>query len=563
MLTEPALGIEPDDSRVWETLTELANPKLVFSALTAGYGPGVAEMAAREVRDMVVRATACVETVATITPTSESFGRWNTERQWTEWEQALLATAGRALVRGLFVDEVCALIDCTDDVCLAVARRLSADGDRNAVSRVVAAMFVPQSDGHALAASYIVRAIEMDRMMTRFAPDGRPRGLAGRVIDDAGARSWGRFYLALLLIDPHETSDQALFVSLLRRAWDAGGYHLQLEALSTAEFFGGSNEPHRSEILRVARELETNNWILQSSLFEVLARFGEILNPTTDEEIRAHIRTVIPHVDDMECCRMASGIVARQFEDEALIGPYGAAIDGLTSREKARLFIMAARGADPAYAVHLSLTLDQLTELVPTSDSTLDNAAKCVFAYYFSSGPIEDAVVVNDAAVPCLVAIRGWAKFEAALPPEAADPTPQQRNWYLVASLLLGYVCDDAVVEAEQTWRILLRDPQQTIVTLAFLDAATMSTQSPTLRHLVEDYPQPLRQLFEWGINNPTEVSVDRLCRWAGTDHFVIRMLGAVGDESTAARLHALTDDPDAGRIAVDAIRQIHRRFAQ
>ena len=566
MLTETALGIEPDDNRVWEALTELANPELVFSALTAGYGPNVAEMAARAIRDTIDRATVSIGTAATITPTSELFGRWNTERQWTEWEQALLATAGRALAKGLLVDQICKLIDRTDDVCLAEARRLSTDGDRTAVSRVVAATYIQsaaQPNGRALAASYIVRAIEIARMMRRSAPDERPRGLAGRLIADAGARSWGRFYLALLLIDSNDSLDQALFATLLRRAWDAGGYHLQLEALSVAEFFGGSNEPHRHEILQVARELETKNWVLQGSLLEVLARFGEVTNPTTAEELRAHIRTVILHVDDMEHCRTASGIVASQFEDAALIGPYAAAIDGLTSREKAQLFAMAAAGADPALSVHLGWTLDQLTELVPTNDPTIDNAAKFVFADYFSNGPIEDAVVVNDAATPCLVAIRGWAKFEAALPPEAADPTPQQRSWYRVAGLLLGYVRNDALVEAEQTWHTLLLDPQQTIVTLAFLDAASMSIRIPTLRHLVENYPEQLRELFEWGINNPTEVPVDRLRHLAGADHFIIRMLGIVGDESTAARLHALTDDPDAGRIAVDAIRQIHRRFEQ
>lgn len=42
--------------------------------------------------------------------------------------------------------------------------------------------------------------------------------------------------------------------------------------------------------------------------------------------------------------------------------------------------------------------------------------------------------------------------------------------------------------------------------------------------------------------------------------HFVIRMLGAVGDQSTVARLRMLTKDPEAGRAAVDAIRQINRR---
>ena len=37
-------------------------------------------------------------------------------------------------------------------------------------------------------------------------------------------------------------------------------------------------------------------------------------------------------------------------------------------------------------------------------------------------------------------------------------------------------------------------------------------------------------------------------------------MLGAVGDQSTVARLQMLTTDPEAGRAAVDAIRQINRR---
>ena len=107
---------------------------------------------------------------------------------------------------------------------------------------------------------------------------------------------------------------------------------------------------------------------------------------------------------------------------------------------------------------------------------------------------------------------------------------------------------------------MLLRDPQQTIVTLASLYAATRFDQAP-LGDLVEHYLEPLRQLFEWAIDNPTEVPVNRLRRWAGTDHFVIRMLGAVGDESTAALLNVHTNDPEAGSAAVDAIREIHRRI--
>ena len=242
----------------------------------------------------------------------------------------------------------------------------------------------------------------------------------------------------MLSIDFRDVSDQALFASLLRRAWDAGGYHLQLEALSVAERFGGSHEPHGSEILDVIRELETDNWVLQGSLLEVLARFGEITNPTTAEELRDHIRTTILYPEDMDCCRMASGIVSSQFEDEALIGPYAAAIDGLTSQERVRLFTMAARGFDPTISASLDWTLSELTDLLPTGDAGLDTGAKSVFSAFLDR-PAEDAIMPQEAVDAWLAAIRGWAKFESSLPPEAADLTSDQRNWRLVAELLLRY----------------------------------------------------------------------------------------------------------------------------
>ena len=96
MLTEPALGIEPDHNRVWEALKELANPELIFSALTTGYGPDVAAMAAQEIRDTMDGATASSGAAATITRTGGLFGRWVTGRRWTEWERALL---GRSRAR--------------------------------------------------------------------------------------------------------------------------------------------------------------------------------------------------------------------------------------------------------------------------------------------------------------------------------------------------------------------------------------------------------------------------------------------------------------------------------
>ncbi len=373
VLTETALTIEVDHHRRWEALRGLANPNLIFSALTGAYGVEVAEMASQAVRDILHSATATVGLETVTLETADGFcGRWLTERRWTEWEGALLAAAGQGLTRGLFVDEVCELIDRTDEVCLAQARRLKGDGEHAPVSQVVGATYTPmvaRLAGDGLATSYVVRAFETAPRTERLASGSRSEGLASRIAAGATVRSWGRFYLALLSVDSDDVSDRALFASLLQSAWNAGGYHLRLQALSAAEFFGESAEPHRTEILDVVRVLDPKHPFLQDSYVEVLTRFGEIEDSTEIEELRAQIRERITQPDDIDCCQMASSAVSMQFEDPTIFGPYFEAIDGLTRQEKVRLFTMACRASDPSNSMWLCWTLDQLAvttgEVVP------------------------------------------------------------------------------------------------------------------------------------------------------------------------------------------------------
>ena len=245
---------------------------------------------------------------------------------------------------------------------------------------------------------------------------------------------------------------------------------------------------------------------MHGSRLEVLARFGEIETPTTADELRVGIRETISHPDDIACCQIASGIVSNQFEDEAIFGHYFAAINGLTTQEKAWLFTMAARGSDPSSSLHLCWILDQLTDLVPTGDTALDNAAKSVFAT-FLCGPAEDAMMPTEAAGACLTAVRGWAKFEATLPPEAADPTPEQRNWRLLAHLLLVYEHDDVVVGADEIWCALLLDRRETIVTLASIEGVTTQSSQESrqyaLGRLIQDYPGTTAPTLRVGARAP------------------------------------------------------------
>ena len=585
-LTQTALHVERNTKRIWDVIKALCDELLMLSALVGDYGPEVAALAEADIRDVLHAGIAAAE------PENASFeaiesdqrdgwaigGFWLTSRQWSESELKLLAAAGRGLYQGLLVEEVCELIDKTDKLCQAQARHLQADGIRNSISTVIEATFSQMAhhrdrENCGLAVPYVAVAFKYASMYGRFRDQQRSIGLAARLADGTGNYSWGRYYLAILAVSPLDPTDQAAFASLLRRAWDAGGFHLQLQALHTAKdlgFYGGTEDPHHSEIIDVLRSIETNDVWLRTALLEALAEFHEIESETTVEELQDHIRQVILGPDDMESCGAARSIVAMQLEIQELVGPYCAAIGELTDAEKVRLLTMAARGSNPDTWL-LNSTLEQLSDLVPTGNADLDYAARDVFAAYLD-GPPEDALMPQEASAACRAAIRGWAQFESEIPPGQKDPTPAQRSWRLVASLLLFYERDDAVLDAEAIWSALLSEPAQTLATLAHIDSTDKEllwdrqTKAHYCRHdlaqLAEDHPESIRRLFEWALDNPGDIPTHPLFHGKGALNFAIRMLGLVGAETTAEKLRFYTLDPETGSAAVQAIRQINDRAA-
>lgn len=585
-LTQTALQIERNSHRIWDVIKALCDEWLMLWALAGDYGPEVAALAAAEIRDVLHVG------IATANPENASFeafnpkdhdsfavgGRWLTSHRWSDTELKLLAAAGRGLYRGLLIDEVCELIDRTDELCQTQARLLQTDGVTNPISTVVEATLsqrAHQYDGEncGLAVPYVAVAFEYASMEAPLGDARDSIGLAGRLADGAGKYSWGRYYLAMLAVDPLDPTDQATFASLLRRAWDAGGYHLQLQALDTATGlgrYGGTEGPDRSEIIDVLRSIDTSHLFLSTSLLEALAEFDEIESETTVEQVHDHIRQTISRPGDMESCRAARSIVAKQYETQELVGPYCEAFGELTDTEKAWLLTMAARGSDPDSS-HLDAILKQLSDLVPTKNAALNDAAKDVFALYLD-GPHEDASMPQAASSACRAAIRGWARFESEIPPAPNDPTPAQRSWRLTASLLLCHERDDAAVDAEEVWNALLSERGHTIATLVYIDDTDMESlwdhqaqafyRRRDLPQLARDYPEPMRHLFEWALDNLADIPTLTVIHKTGALDLAIRMLGLVGNETTAEKLRIYTLDPRAGSAAVEAIRQINNRAA-
>lgn len=372
----------------------------------------------------------------------------------------------------------------------------------------------------------------------------------------------GPAVLAALSVRPEDPADQAEFPSLLRRAWDAGGYHLHLEILRAAEFFGRSAEPHRTEILDLIQSYKPVNWAEQHSIIEVLSSLGEIDRAITAKDLREEIRGVIAHADSSDACRAAAGIISNQFEDENIVGPYCEAIADLTDTEKVRLFTMAGLGSDITISMSLDWTLAELSTLVPTGEPSLDEAARAAFRAYLN-GPPNNAVMPTEATNACLAAVRGWAKFDNALPPETEDLADSARNWRIVAGLLLRLERDDVVDDPAETWRQLHDDVPTTILTLSMLEGAAYRSEldGNALHDLFEAYTVEMRELFERALDHLGDVPVHQVRRPGGPDHFVIRALGFVGDLRTVERLRVHTLDPEAGSAAIDAVRRIHQRY--
>ena len=580
------MGIESDGSRVWDALQALRDANLIISAVSGEFGAEARQKAVDAIGDVLRAGIAAGKTGSaefegikpgTLEGVESGMGRWVADRQWTDLEQQLLACAASALTQGLFAEEICELVDRADELCQARTLSLRADGITDPVSAVVAATYHPFSgpNDRCLAATAVAKSYRYAEMMAGPRTSRPSNGLAVRLSDGAGDRSWGRLYLAVLSINPADPADRAVFAPLFRRAWEAGGYHLRIEALQRAEdiaLYGSADEPHRAEIIEILESLETRHVMLGSYIVEALARFGQIENETDPDELREAILDVISDPDSDDNCQQAVAIVSYQFEEQSLVGPYYEAVEALTPHQRARLLVMAARGAEPVHSPHLDWTVGQLADLVPTGDTEIDAAAKAVFAAFFD-GPPENAVAPQEAALACLHAIRGWAEFEAAPPPESDGLTPAQKNWRHVAGLLFSYERDGAQVDIEETWRALLAEPGITAATLAQIEHADYGSQwdektqmivrRNDLRPLIADYSEHMRRLLEQALDNLAENPLPRYSRGSDIAKFAMRTLGIVGDETTAGRLQVYTLDAETGADAVDAIRRINDRAAQ
>lgn len=565
----PALALETDPARCAAALRELAEADLYAAAIRDELGERAGEQARTEVSSLLVEAASVTAADAVEFSPGDVFqARWISNRRWTEAERAMLTAAGVTVHDGYFLEEIQRLVDRSDELCLKQARALGESGKPRPISAVVAATYTQSAkrDEHALAVSLVSVACELESMRRRFEP--QRGGVAASFVVDPPDHRWGRFYFAALTFAPLSDEDHAVLPGLLRGGWAAGGYHLRLKALRAAEFAARAVGPSiRAEVIEVLESLEPTDLGTSTYLVETLAAYEQITPSTTVDEIQAEVQEMLARPEDLEARKTARRLVGRQFDNEAVLGPYGEAIDGLARPARLRLLVMAVR-AD-GVLVGRPWVLQQLAEAVPTGDPDLDGKLRAAFRAYI--GPPEQTPRLDEGIASHVAAIHGWGTLCGQLPLPEGEPTADERAWRLVDTLILHLDDVDVGEEIEAIWEQLHTKAAAAVDALSWLyeaafwegDSLDRDSSDSTHERLATSFPGQLRRLLEWALTHDDELTSHfSVNRADARINYILRTLGRVGNEATAQLLHCHIEDSEIGTEAVEAIRQIREREA-
>ena len=568
-----AVALEHDPSRRRDLLLALAEPSLLSEAVRGKYGKETAAAIHAEVVTALGDATVATADAQLIRedggPDHMFDGHWKVGAARTSGQQALLHVAGASLADGRFLDETARLLDATDRRCAEQMRQLRDSGHRAAISAVVRATYsgfyyTDERELQKLPTSVVINACEHSRIM-RQRPVLKPSP-AHSMWDGPTLTPprWGRLTATLLLLNRDDPDDLKLLPDVFTAAWAANSYHLRLTALTTAMENARSADNTTRERMRTALEdCDTENILINSSLFEALAAYGGIDPLNTEESIHAEVDTILAAPNDPNAWVAARGVVGMVFEDQNLHGPYSEVLAALDPADYLRLHVMAARSEEFPFNRDwmMNAIVERLDYIDDDAQAVLRNA---VLSVDWNSPFREETVGAH------LIALRGWAAIADNLPPAAnTDGNIAQRAWRIIDELLFAVLrgTDAASGKLSALWAELLGPcAPMAIDVLAHLKSADTweynSAEPSMYERLLTAWPDQIRQLIEWAIRNPDRLRAtfnngpahDRLPR-------LVVDLAIIGTDDTAMLLQSYVSDTEIGNAAVTAIRAIKRRL--
>jgi hypothetical protein len=568
-LVEFVVDLDSAPAHRYDLLVHLEQPELLCRGLLGMYGADIerrlhADVRAAFAEGLAVTATARLEAIRPDT----IVGQWRLPRELSRAATHLLVAASYCFEHGLFVDEVAALLEATDQAGETIMDSLRAESCTNPVSLFVASAYAGMRDRKSgpLPAQLVMEVLEghkIGRSLRR-----QPCALAAQLVNSGRAHGRGLLYAAVQVLDVEQPEDRAITLQLIDSAWHAGAYHLKLETLNAIYRMPRSLAEHDAPLYEAVRQFLSElpaprSLGLSGSLVDCLAAFGLVEPTLTVEEITASIDELLAAPSSHDVDELAYTVWSNQFEAEFLVGPVYEAVAELAPAKRVRLLTMAIRGRPDFGLFDASLIQSLIDEADSTDVEVVDALTGPATTIDLNSPCPQDAVGFHVAAIVAL------ARLGERLPP--VDDPAFPRAWRLVDELLHDAVARDLNLASSldedkvaDYWGRLRNDhPGEAVCVLhSLVDAESMvagGLDDSPYKMLVDSAPNQVRQLFEWGLRHPVDVPTAAL--FVGGPHsgltFIIRQLGHLGDEDTAALLEAWAGDPDLGKVAVEEIRRL------
>jgi hypothetical protein len=593
-LSEIALRVETDVNRRVVALRELSDPWLLARAALGDLGAAT-ELRVLAIMRETLRAARVITVAARFVYTDDPQrpgpvpGYWQRPPQ-TDQDVAVLAACGRCLLAGVLLPEVAALLDDTDARTDEARRLLRGQGVGAPITAVVAVTYNPGMTrtwndvrpDNGLVAGDLPATIVLGAAYGakfQYRPGQAPRAVPMRFATPEPAR-WGRMTAALMLLNVDSPEDLSLLPQLVTEAWNLIGYHLRLAALEAAQM-GARNgdEPVREQLREILETFDVSDNLAYSSLLvEALAASGAIEPMATAQDLREEVAAILAEADHPDSGTLARSLLGRQFEDEAIFGPVSQVIAELPPADLVTLCGLAVRDDDST----ISIVRDWAVARIADNVAFATPREREVLAAIAGAAPA-DSFMAHEGLNAHLHALRAWAALSRQLPAPNGDVGLPQRTWRLIDELAfpllrklrgggdaegaaVGTVSDAGNTRGvDATWEELLDLCRPTAVdALAQMSRCLgWGTEGHDVyARLVEAYPAQLRTLFEWGLDNWSQVQPAIGSRVHASRESLVQALGQLGDDRTRALLESHLEDPEISSAVVAAIGAIEARQA-
>jgi hypothetical protein len=594
-LADIALRVETDVNRRIGALRELGDPRLLARAALGDLGPATELRVLAIMRD-TLRAARSITAAARFLYTDDPQRPGSVPGYWqrpplTAQDVAVLAACGRCLLAGVLLPEVAGLLDDTDTRANEAMRLLRGQGVGAPITAVVAATYnhgmtrtwKDVLPAHGLVAGDLPATVVLGAAYGarfQYHLGQAPLAVPMRFATPKPAR-WGTLSAALMLLNVDSREDLNLVPQLVAEAWNLNGYHLRLAALDAAQAGARNADVRVREQLRELLDTfdVSNHWAYSSLLIEALAACGAIEPMATAQDLREEVAAILAEADHPDGPERARSLLGRQFEDDAIFGPVSAVVAELTPAELVTLCGLALTDDDPA----ISIVRDWAVARIAENIAFTTQRERAVLAAIAGAAPAE-SFMAHEGLNAHLDALRAWAAVSEQLPAPMGGAGLPQRTWRLIDELAfpllrelqaggdgeaaaLGTVgdADNTNAGVDATWEELLDLCRPTAVdALAQMSRcwAWATEGHGVYALLAEAYPTQLRTLFEWGLDNWSQVKPATGSHVRASRESLVQALGQLGDDRTRVLLESHLEDPELSSAVVGAIGAIEARQA-